>query len=127
MDGFPPGMDEKETAHSCGLDTRASCQWAHNFNRIIKAAPGLSHPMLVYFFSFLGLFLLACVFGGTRASFLLIPRVSTDSHNVPVRPRRKSDHLQDNCHTNFLPAMGMGFSWSPQPSTDCAARTSTDF
>lgn len=91
-----------------------------NLLRVVASNVGL-------FFSFLRLFLLACVFGGTRASFLLIPRVSTDAHNVPVRPRRKSDHLQDNCHTNFLPARRMEFSWSPQPSTDCAARTSTDF
>lgn len=52
MDGFPPGMDEKETAHSYGLNTRASCQWAHNFNRIIKTGPGCRiQCWSIFFFS----------------------------------------------------------------------------
>lgn len=49
---------------------------------------GSSHPMLVYFFLFLGFSYLHAILAVPSLLSLLTPRVSKGFHNVPVRPRR---------------------------------------
>lgn len=116
MDSFPPGMDEEETGPFVWARYQGFLPAGSQFQPYHLTCSGLSLPMLVYFFFFSWAVPTCMRFWRYRPSTLLTPRVSKGSHKVPVRPCRKSDHLQDNRHTIFLPAMGLGFSWSPQPS-----------
>lgn len=65
MDSFPPGMDKEEIGPFVWARYQGFLPAGSQFQPYHLTCSGLSLPMLVYFFSFLGLFLLACDFGGT--------------------------------------------------------------